>query len=65
MEDGKIRAYIRQQATARVKKQQEEGVPLKGTGLANPFIKRKPSDKIDRPLKKPKVVIRSTVGGTP
>ena len=34
-------------------------MPLKGTGSINPFIKRKPLDKIDRPPKKPKVMMAS------
>ena len=44
------------------KKKQEEGVPPKGTGPLNPFIKRKMTDKVDCPSKKPKVVTGSTVG---
>ena len=35
------------------------------TSQANPSTKRKPSEKVDRPPKKPKVVTRSTVGETP
>lgn len=66
MEDGKRRAFIHQQAAAHVKKRQEEGVPLtKGTGLVKPFIKRKTTDKVDRPAKKPKVEIPTTVGEMP
>ena len=65
MEDGKRRAYICQQAAVWEKKQKEEGVPPKGTGLVNPFTKRKSSDKIDRHPKKLKVVMGSTVEETP
>lgn len=54
MEDGRRRVYIHQQAAAQVKKQQEEGVPLKGTSPLNLFIKRKMMEKVDRPSKKPK-----------
>ena len=64
MEDGKRRAYIHQQATVWVKKQKEKGMPPKGTNLVNPFTKRKKSDKINRPPKKPKVVTGSTVKET-
>lgn len=39
-------------------------MPPKGTDLVNPLIKRKPSDKIDYPPKKPKVVAGSTVRET-
>ena len=35
------------------------------TGQANPSTKRKPSEKVDRPPKKPKVVTGLTVGETP
>ena len=64
MEDGKRRAYICQQAAPRTKKQKEEAVPLKGMGSINLFIKRKPSNKIDRPPKKPKVMMGSTAKET-
>lgn len=47
-----------------MKKQKQKGMPLKGTGLVNPFTNRKRSNKIDRPPKKPKVVIGSTVEET-
>ena len=40
-------------------------MPSKGTGLVNPFTKRKPLDKIDRLPKKPKVVTGSTIEETP
>ena len=40
-------------------------MPPKGTSPINPFTKRKPSDKIARPPKKPKVVTRSTVKEIP
>lgn len=65
MEDGKRRAFICQQAIAWVKKQQEEGVPPKGKGPLNPFLKRKMTNKVDDPHKKPKVVTRSTIKVTP
>ena len=47
MEEGRRRAYIKQQTASR----KEE------TGTSNPSIKRKPSDKNNRPPKKPKVVV--------
>ena len=65
MEDGKRRAFICSQATARAKKQQEEGVPPKGKGSIEPIPKKKNKDKVNHPLKKPKVVTGSTVGETP
>ena len=37
----------------------------KGISMVNPFVKRKPLGKIDRPPKKPKVVMGSTVEETP
>lgn len=40
-------------------------MPPKGMGPLNLFTKRKSSDKIDRPPKKPEVVTGSTVGETP
>ena len=39
-------------------------MPLKGMGSINLFIKRKPSNKIDRPPKKPKVMMGSTAKET-
>ena len=45
-------------------KKLEGSLPPK-TGQANPSTKRKPSKKVDRPPKKPKIVMRSTVGETP
>lgn len=65
MEDGKRRAFTHQQVAARAKKQQEKGVPLKGTGPLNLLLKRKMMDKVDRPPKKPKVVTSSIVRETP
>ena len=65
MEDDKRRAYICQQAAMQAKKKQKEGVPPKGTAPLNSFIKRKTTDKIDCPTKKPKVVTGSTIGETP
>ena len=44
-------------------KKLEGSLPPK-TGQANPSTKRKPSKKVDRPPKKPKIVMRSTVGET-
>ena len=35
------------------------------TGQVNPSTKRKPSEKVDHPQKKPKVMTRSIVGKTP
>ena len=40
-------------------------MPSKGKGLLNPFQKRKMTDKVDRPPKKPKVVTGSTIGEMP
>ena len=47
MEDGKRKAYTKQQATVRKKK---------GTGTSNLSTTRKLSNKSDRPPKKPKLV---------
>lgn len=58
MEDNKRRAYIKQQAA---KKKEGSQLP-KGTGPANSSTKRKPSEKADRPPKKPKVAPESIVG---
>lgn len=57
MEDGRRRAYIKQQVVAQ--KKQEGSLPPKGMGPTNPFIKRKPPDKIDHLPKKPKVAVGS------
>uniref|UniRef100_A0A7N2LC38 Uncharacterized protein n=1 Tax=Quercus lobata TaxID=97700 RepID=A0A7N2LC38_QUELO len=46
------------------KKKQEESLPPKATDQANPFAKRKPSEKVDCPHKKPKVVTEPIVGET-
>lgn len=64
MEDSKRRAFICQQAAALVKKQQEEGMPSKGTRPLNP-LKRKPSEKGDHLPKKPKVATGLIVRKTP
>ena len=40
-------------------------MPPKGTGPLKPFIKRKTTDKVDCPAKKPKVVTGPTVEETP
>ena len=64
MEDSKKKAYIRQQATAQAKKKNEEG--MTPTGVTSPiklFIKRKTTDKVNRLMKKPKVVPH-TIGET-
>jgi len=53
MDDSKRRAFIKQQVAARKKLED------------NPSTKRKPSEKVDRPPKKPKVGSGSTVGETP
>ena len=53
MEESRRRAYIKQQTIAW--KKQEGNLPLKVMGQANPS-KRKPSEKVDRPPKKPKVM---------
>ena len=63
MEDGRRRAYIKQQAAT--KKKQEGGVHPKGTSLANPSSKRKPSNKTNRLPKKPKVVVGLAIEETP
>ena len=48
-----------------VKKRKEEGVPpTRGMGPIKQFIKRKMTDKVDRPPKKPKVLITPIVGET-
>ena len=65
MEDDKRRAFICSQATTRAKKQQEEGVLPKGKGSIELVPKKKNKDKVNHPLKKPKVVTSSTVGETP
>ena len=62
MEDGRTRAYIKQQATMQMK--QEGSLPPKGMGLANLSIKMKPSDKRKHLPKKPKVAVGSA-GVTP
>lgn len=50
MEDGRRKAYIKQQAAVRRKE---------GTGPSNLSMKRKPLAKTDRTPKKPKVMVRS------
>ena len=60
MEDSKRRAFLEQQAAA--KKKLKGSLPSKGQ--ANPSAKRKPSEKVDRQSKKPKVVMKSVVGET-
>ena len=59
MEESRRRAYIKQQAA---KKKHEGSLPPKVTGQANPSAKRKPSEKVDRPPKNPKMVAELTVG---
>ena len=51
-----------QQATA--KKKHEGSLPPKVTSIAHPFTKRKPTERVDRQPKKPKVT-GSVVGETP
>ena len=60
MDATRRRAYIKQQVV--VKKQQKGSQPPKGTSLANPSAKRKPTEKSDRLLKKPKTVPESVMG---
>ena len=60
MDTTRRRAYIKQQVV--VKKQQKGSQPPKGTSLANPSAKRKPTEKSDRLLKKPKTVPESVMG---
>lgn len=62
MEEGKRRAFIKQQVV--VRKKQEGGLPNKGTGSVNPSTKRKLLEKTDRPPKKPKVTKVATVDAT-
>ena len=61
MEYSKRKSFIKQHATAR--KKLERSLPLK-MGQANPSTKRKPSEKVDRLPKKPKVGSGSTIGET-
>ena len=63
MEDGKRRAFIKQQAAAR--KKQEGSLPPKGTSSANSSTKRKPSNKTNCLPKKPKVAVALAVGESP
>ena len=58
MEAAKRRAYIKQQAAM---KKQGDGTS-KGTGSSNPFTKRKPQEKTDRPQKKSKTTLETVVG---
>jgi len=62
MEESKKRAYIKQQAT---KKKQEGKLPPKATGQADQSTKRKPSEKVDHPPKKTKVMTGPNAGETP
>ena len=63
MEESRRRAYIKQQVAT--KKKQEGSLPPKATGQANPLTKWKPSEKVDRPPKKPKVVMGPNFDETP
>lgn len=54
-----MRAFIKQQAI--VKKKQEGILPPKAASQVNPSMKRRPSEKTDRPPKKPKVMVESTI----
>ena len=62
MEEGKRKTYIKQQAAA--KKKQEGSLPLKVIDMAHPSMKRKPTERVDRQPKKPKVT-GSVAGETP
>ena len=65
MDDGKRRAFIRKQVAKCAKKRLEGVVPFtRATALAKPFIRRKLMDKGDRPPKKLKKVVVTTVGET-
>ena len=46
-------------------KKKEGGPPSKGTGLSVPSTKRKPFERTNRPLKKPKVMTRSAADRAP
>ena len=50
--------------TSRPKLPRRNRRALKATAQAHPSSKRKPSEKVDRPPKKPKVVAEPTVGET-
>ena len=63
MEDSRRRVYIKQQVAT--KKKQEGSLPPKVTGQANLSTKIKPFEKVDRPPKKPNVVIGSIVDVIP
>lgn len=66
LDDGNKKAFIRKQAAELAKKRLEGVVPLTiETTQAKPFIKRKLKDKGDRPPKKLKEVVATTVGETP
>ena len=63
MDEGKRRALIRKNAIERAKKWQGGEVPpTEGTTPINPFLKWKPTDKGNRPTKKPKDVVTAIVG---
>ena len=62
MDDGKRKAFIHKQVTERAKKRLEGVVsPTGDMAQAKPFIKRKLTDKGDRPVKKLKEVVTTTV----
>ena len=58
MKKSKKKAYIKAQATKKKPK------APKATSQAHPSTKRKPSEKLNRQPKKPKVVTEPTVGET-
>ena len=58
MEESRRKAYIKAQAAKKKQKSSKE------TAQAHPSFKRKPSEKVDRPPKNPKVVAEPTVGET-
>ena len=59
MDDAKMRALIRSQAT---KKKESNDVAPTATVTSNPSVKRKPAPKGDRQAKKPKVSLEPIVG---
>ena len=66
MDNGKRRAFIRKHVAERAKKRQDGVVSLtEGTAQVKTFVKRKFTDKNDRPSKKPKEVVVSIVGEMP
>ena len=62
MEESRRRAYIKQQAA---KKKHEGKLPPKAMGQVDQSTKRKPTEKVDRLPKKPKVMTGPNAGETP